>query len=179
MLALEKYDSGNCSICTNYFSLLHWHHTVPQALGGEDSLQIPLCSDCHNVLHANGDALVAKVRSGKPITKNYWHRPGDRQRALPYLDVLVRSMLDPPINPEDKEYKTQLGVPANLHTGLKLLKAELQGINSLPNTILYCIAFTLKARGLYHDGNKNKDKTGSASIKKNNSGTKKPRAQLW
>ncbi len=145
---MEKYKSGHCSICTEYFSLLHWHHTVPQALGGQDSLQIPLCSDCHNVLHAHAEAVVAKVRTGRPIRRRYWSSPENAERAQPYLSILVDAILNPPVEGDDKGYKLHVEVPGQMHKALKLLKQDLDGVTNLQDTVLYCIAETLKARGL-------------------------------
>jgi hypothetical protein len=169
---MEKYKSGECSICTEYFSLLHWHHTVPQAIGGENSLQIPLCSDCHNVLHANADAIVAKIRSGKPITRRFWKKPENAERAGPYLGILVNAILDPPLSGEDKGYKLQVAVPGNWHSALKILKQDLEGVTSLSDTILYCIAETLGNRGLIND-NQEKHRV------EDNRVPKKSKTDLW
>lgn len=169
---MEQHTSGNCTICTNYFSLLHWHHTIPQALGGVDSLQIPLCSDCHNVLHAHALAVVARTRSGRKIKKVYWPRPGDEERALPYLEILVNSILFPPIAPEDKEYNLQTKVNSDIHFGLGLLQQDLPGCKSMQQAVLYCIAYTLKSRGLYNDSN-------AEHREESSSQHQKPTAQLW
>lgn len=170
---MEKYKSGICTICVEYFSLLHWHHTVPQALGGEDSLQIPLCSDCHNVLHANAEAVVAKIRSGKPIVRRFWKKPEDAERAKPYLGILVNAILDPPIDASEKGYKLQVPVPGDMHGALKILKQDLQGVTSLQGAVLYCIAETLKSRGLINGEHEEKHRKEGRRI------TKKPKADLW
>jgi len=170
---MEKYTSGDCTICTKYFSLLHWHHTIPQALGGVNSLQIPLCSDCHNVLHAHANAIVARIRSLKPIKKNFWPRPGDLERAQKWLEILVQSILHPPVQQEDKEYKLQTTVPANIHAGLMMLKSELPQLKSLDQAVLYCIAHTLKSRGLHND-NRRTERTS-----KGESESEKPATDLW
>lgn len=179
--SFEKYDSGNCTICTKYFSLLHWHHTIPQALGGVDSLQIPLCSDCHNVLHAHANAYVARIRSGKGKMKNFWPRPGDLERAQPWLEILINSILNPLVTPEDKGYKMQVEVPSAMHQALNMLKQDL-GAKSLESAILHCIANTLKSRGLYND-NRSTDQHSNVGRKEHrkesNQQPKKPTSELW
>lgn len=149
---MNKYKSGKCTICEQDFSLLHWHHTVPQALGGVNSLQIPLCSDCHNVLHAHASAIVARMNSGKKITRQYWRTPRMAENAQQWVAILVDAILNPTISAEDKGYKLQLEVPGKLHRALQVLKQDLPGVTSLPDTIMYCIAETLKHKGLT-DGN--------------------------
>lgn len=170
---MDYYKSGNCTICTSHFSLLHWHHTVPRALGGEDSLQIPLCSDCHNVLHANADAIVAKIRSGRSITRMFWRTPENAERAQPYLGILVNAILDPPIDSADKGYKLHVEVPGIMHGALKVLKQDLEGVTNLQETILYCIAETLKSRGLINVQHEEKHRKESSGF------PKKPKTDLW
>lgn len=174
-VSFEKFKAGECTICTKFFTLLHWHHTVPQALGGEDSLQIPLCSDCHNVLHAHASAYVAKITNGTSITRTYWTDENDARRSGPYLEILITSILYPPLDPEDKEYKMQVPVPKDFHSALKILKKELNGVTTLPKAILYCIAFTLKHRGIIHDNNINRPEHKKESSKQ----PKRANHDLW
>lgn len=169
---MEFYKSGNCTICTEYFTLLHWHHTVPRSLGGENSLQIPLCSDCHNVLHANADAVVAKIRNGKSIKRRFWKTPENAERAERWLGILVNAILSPPVAMEDKGYKTTVEVPQELHKGLNMLKQDLPGVNNLQETVLYCIAETLKSRGLINVREESNPSEGRRL-------TKKSKADLW
>lgn len=170
---MEKYKSGHCTICESYFSLLHWHHTIPQALGGVNSLQIPLCSDCHNVLHANADAIVAKIRNGRSITRHYWRNTRMAENAQRYLGILVDAILNPPIAPDDKGYKLQLEVPGNIHAALRLLKQDLEGVSTLQGAVLYCIAETLKNKGLKNGNHAEEHRSQGNRI------PQKPTSDLW
>jgi hypothetical protein len=168
---MEQYRSGNCTICTKYFSTLHWHHTVPRALGGEHSLQIPLCGDCHTTLHANADAIVAKINGGKSIKRIFWTRPGDSGRAEKWLGILVNAMLNPP-DLLDKEYLISTKIDQKTHVALTQLK-QMLGATNLQDVYLFCIATTLKQRGLY-DEQRNTEHPKESAIR-----TKKPKADLW
>ncbi len=165
-----KYKSGACCICMEHFNLLHWHHTVPQALGGVDSLQVPLCSDCHNVLHAHAEGIVARQRNGKPIQRVYWDTSEKENNSKPYLEILVTAILNPPILPEDKMTKISIEVPYTLHRALHLLKMD-NNLGSLVKAVLYCIAYTLKNKGIVDGNFRNKEKQQQTS--------KKSKASLW
>lgn len=169
-MSSDKYKSGTCVICTNYFNLLHWHHTIPQALGGKDSLQIPLCSDCHNVLHAHAEGIVANIRSSRKISRVYWNNSIKENNARPYLEILVKAILDPPLSPEDKETKISIPVPYDVHRGLHLLKMD-KNLGSLVNTVLYCIVFTLKSKGILSGNDKHKEEKQKT--------IKKSKTSLW
>ena len=171
----EKYSSGECTICAGYFTMLVWHHTVPQAHGGVDSLQIPLCASCHTILHAQADAIVAKIKSGKPISRKFWPNDDDARRAQPYVKIIVDSTLHQG-ELLDKEYKLNVVVSAEVHNALKCLKQDIQGISNLHDTVLYCVHHTLKSRGLLNDTNTNHNQ------KHPKESTKKPncsRSDLW
>ncbi len=140
-------DGGNCTICTEYFSVIHWHHTVPQSRGGKDSLQIPLCSSCHNILHANGVAIVARLRGSKRKIKSFWPDAGQEHRAQPYLAVLVRALMLPVADGYEAKHPIHLSVGTELYELLKLLQADI-GSSSLEKTVTYAIKNTLSIRGL-------------------------------
>lgn len=166
------YKSGNCTICEKYCSLLHWHHTVPQSLGGKDSLQIPLCSNCHNILHANADALVAKIKSGKEIKRSFWECTKSAENAQRYVGIIVDAVLHASETQENKEYKLQVSVPSDLHAQLRILKEDLSGVSNLSDTVLFCIHETLSRRGLLNVNTK-ENRVQSDRI------TKKSAADLW
>lgn len=170
----ERYDQGNCTICTRFFSTLHWHHTIPQALGGVHSLQIPLCGNCHTTLHANADAIVAKMRGGKNIKKNYWPNPGDAERAQEWLGILVNAMLDPStVNVKDKQFLISTKIDYETHQALVQLKKMLK-VTNLQDVYLFCIANTLKQRGLYNEHKCNSERT-----KESTGRFEKPKTDLW
>lgn len=135
-----------CTICLQNFSVMHSHHTVPRSCGGENSLQIILCSNCHNVLHANGLAIAASIRSGKKIRKEYWPNSEQRSRAEPYLQILVRALL---ADAQDKqrEHLVSTQVPTEVFEMMKLLKLDI-GASSMEKTLEYCIRYTLHSKGI-------------------------------
>lgn len=140
-----RYEQGDCLICEKYFSLLHWHHTIPQSMGGKDSLQIPLCAQCHNVLHAHALAMYAKQKSGRAIRRKYWASPEMEINAAPYLKILVDAILsDEAVH--GKQYVMQFKASPALHTALQMFKMD-SNAKSLEKAILLALGETLKTRG--------------------------------
>jgi hypothetical protein len=146
---VNKYKEGECTICEQHFSLLHWHHTVPQALGGKDSLQIPLCSQCHNLLHANAEAVVAFHRNGKKITRNFWKSTREENNAQPWLEILV-SAIESAHEVVGKNYVMQFRATARLHRALQLFKMD-SGVTSLDKAVILAISEFLKAKGYLNE----------------------------
>ena len=92
-----------CCICFEWTRNIHWHHTTPRALGGEHSLQIPIDGDCHTTLHAKSEAVVSFLKGNRQEQPGrFWADKNSEQRAQPYLEILVNSMLNPPVSTEDK-----------------------------------------------------------------------------
>lgn len=143
----EKYQSGHCTICTKFFSVLHWHHTVPQSRGGRDSLQIPLCGNCHTVLHANGVAVQARLRGSKTPVREFWPDEATRKRAAPYLEILVKALMLPIAEGYTGQHPIQLTVDTETYELIKLLQSDL-GSSSIVKTIVHSIQYTLSERGL-------------------------------
>lgn len=169
---MAKEVEGNCTICTQYFSLLHYHHTVPRALGGEDSLQIPLCAQCHNVLHAEAEAIVAKKRTGKEISRTYWTSPLHADNARPFLEILVNAMLNADLAPiENKLWIIQARAPDALRRAMQLYKLD-SGLPSMEKALLLCLAETLKKKGYLNGNDKSQSHSGQEK-------PKKPAAPLW
>ena len=170
---LVKYVEGNCTICTKYFTLLHWHHTVPQALGGKDSLQIPLCAQCHNQLHAHAEAIVARTRTGRSIKRRYWANENEERNAKPYIEILVNSILAAVENSvAGKEWMVSSRIPDAVHKALHLYKID-SGLRNLDQALLLCLAETLKKKGYLNDGHDN------SHTQAGKSRTKKPSTPLW
>jgi hypothetical protein len=140
-------SGGTCTICTQYFSVLHWHHTVPQSRGGKDSLQIPLCSSCHNILHANAVALVARSRGSKPKTIQFWASSEQEKRAAPYLEILTKALLLPIAPGYEAQHPIHLTADTSLYEMIKLLQSDL-GASSIEKTIRHAIMQTISERGL-------------------------------
>lgn len=148
----DKPKAGHCVICTEFCNALNWHHTIPVALGGEESLQIPLCPTCHDTLHAYSEAIVAKIRTGRKIKRIYWKSSIEEDNSKPYLEILVKSILYPPVAPENKETKVMAKLEYDLHRGLQLLKMD-ENLGNLSTALKYCIAYTLKNKGIQNGNN--------------------------
>jgi len=151
----QKGSGGRCTICAEYFSVLHWHHTVPQSRGGKDSLQIPLCSSCHNILHANAVAVVARLRKSKKPVRRFWATPEQEQRAKPYLEILVKALMLPIAEGYSAQHPIHLSVDTEFYELIKLLQSDL-GTSSIQKTIYQSIKFTLSERGLGNVGRERK-----------------------
>ncbi len=144
---MGKQSDGNCTICTEYFSVLHWHHTVPQSRGGKDSLQIPLCSSCHTILHANAVALQARLKGSKKVVRRFWVDAEQERRAAPYLEILVKALMLPIAEGYTAQHPIHLSVDTNFYELIKLLQSDL-GVSSIQKTIHMSIQHTLSERGL-------------------------------
>lgn len=142
-------DFTKCCICHQWTRNIHWHHTTPQALGGKDSLQIPIDGDCHTTLHAKADAAASFLRGNRNEPPGrYWDSWESEQRAQPYLEILVSSLLNPPIS--DGEKRIKLANPeVDLPTRelLDRLKKDLPGVTNMSQVIDYCIHYTLRTKG--------------------------------
>lgn len=168
---MDKYKEGNCTICEQYFTLLHWHHTVPQALGGKDSLQIPLCSQCHNLLHAHAEAIVAFRRTGRKIVRSYWQTSTEESNAAPYLAILVGAITNA-ADVVGKTYVMQFKATAALHNALQLFKMD-SGQGSLEKAILLSLSEFLRAKGYLADEHPEQHK------QRNSIGPDRSKAPLW
>jgi hypothetical protein len=169
---MKKYKEGSCKICEQHFTLLHWHHTVPQALGGRDSVQIPLCSQCHNLLHANSEAVVAARRNGKPVTRIFWRSAREEANAQPWLEILVDAIQNAHVV-KGKHYVMQFEAPAQLHRALQLFKMD-SGVTSLDRAVILAISELLRAKG-YFDENHSSDQ----HQRKGKSNPQAPKTALW
>ena len=170
---MQKYGSGTCTICAEYTTMLVWHHTVPQAQGGVDSLQIPLCASCHTILHANADAIIAKIQSGRSIKRTYWKDEATGRRAQKYVGMIVDAVLYQDDN-DGKDYKLNVTVDCTLHKALKLLKNDLEGVTNISDAILYCVHSTLNQRGLLNAKNNRREHP-----KESKKISRKSRSDLW
>ena len=168
---MKKYKEGSCTICEQHFTLLHWHHTVPQALGGKDSMQIPLCSQCHNLLHANSEAVVAARRGGKANTRNFWKTSREESNAQPWLEILVDA-IENAASVVGKNYVMQFRATAQLHRALQLFKMD-SGVTSLDRAVILAISETLRAKGYLNDNSTEEHQ------RKSSGNSKAPKAALW
>ena len=158
---------GYCTICREQTDAVHWHHTIPQALGGVDSLQIPLCADCHNILHAKALAVFSMINGkSKKIEKSFWRDPAVERNAEQFVIMIVEAMLNPP-DSSRKTYKVVVEVDADLHNGLKLLKQDTPGVTSISGAIRFCIKQILTNKGLYHESEQQNPNSNSRTQNKN------------
>ncbi|MGL5013458.1 MAG: HNH endonuclease signature motif containing protein [Bacteroidales bacterium] len=179
---LPAETSGNltrCIICTKMTGAINWHHTIPRSLGGTESLQIPVCGDCHTSLHSNALGVVAQIskpsKSNKSnaTNKTYWSNPADQQRAKHWLQILVQALLLPPISVGDKKtLLPMIAVDSSTRQQLSLMQKDLQGVTNLEQLLLFCINYTLKNRG-YKNGKEPQLNKGRSSKSING------RSHLW
>lgn len=136
----------SCRICAESQSVMHEHHTIPRSRGGDNSPLITLCSDCHNTLHANALAVVRRIRNpaSKPL-RSYWPTLQQEDTASPYLQILVKALLSPPVG--DRQHLLSSSVPTSLFEEFKLLQTDL-GLSSQEKTLEYCINYTLQHKGI-------------------------------
>ena len=154
----ENGEFTRCCICFGWTRNIHWHHTVPQALGGKESLQIPIDGNCHTTLHAKSEAVVSYLKGNRTEPPGrFWDKWESEQRAEPYLQILVQAMLDPPVEDGDKKIKLgQLEVDLVTRELLTRLKLDLPGVTNITQTLHYCIQYTLQNQGYKHETDHNK-----------------------
>ena len=148
--------SEQCTICRYSFELIHWHHTIPQSLGGKDSLQIPLCAQCHNMLHAHGDAIVAARRNGTTIKRKFWKNCQDETNAAPYLEILV-SALERGRDVLGKQYVMSIKASPALHKALHLFKQD-SNAGSLENAMIILLSEQLRNKGYLDNEHREENK---------------------
>lgn len=145
--------SAQCTICLKHLPVPHMHHTVPRSRGGENSLQIPLCGDCHTVLHANAVYVVSKMRNPKRQAQTFWPTEAVRERAEPWLKILVEALATPD---EEAAAVTEYPIGAKLSLEefrlFKLLAKDLGC--SQEQAVLYCVKYMLQIRGFTNEKTK-------------------------
>jgi hypothetical protein len=143
-------SSESCVICSVSESVMHSHHTVPQSRGGKDSLQIILCSGCHNILHANANYIVSRQRNPNRPAKEFWKSVDTRRQAEPWLQILVQAMVTP--NAEMAAITDHLvSTPLN-GSDFQLFKLLAQDLGcSQEKAVEYCIRYVLHKRGFKHE----------------------------
>jgi len=172
--AEKKGDLVRCIICGKFSRSIHYHHTVPRSLGGEHSLQIPIDGDCHTTLHAKAEAVVSRLAGHRkqPIG-TFWDDPEAEQRAEMWLSILVNAMLNPPVQPGQKEVLLpMIKVDMETRMALELLKRDTPGITNMSQVLRLCIELTLKSKGLKNGESKSSTHT-------RHQGSRKKRTDLW
>jgi len=154
------------------FRNIHYHHTIPKSLGGENSLKIPLCGACHTSVHAKALAVYAYTNGSRkcPIY-DYWDSAVCEQKATQWVTLIVKAMVSCPKGMP--VLISGISVNAEIHNLLNIMKIDLS-LGSLEKTLLFCIIETLKSKGY---NNNDKAKESRASHRHNCSSGKI--ARLW
>lgn len=163
LFAEERNGMIRCCICGTFTKAIHWHHTIPQSLGGKDSLQIPLDGNCHTALHAKASATVSRLNGKKkqPVGE-YWENPEVEHNAEVWLGILVNSMLNPQIDPSQKTILLpSIIVDLETRHALELLKRDSPGITSMSQVLRFCIEYTLNRKGLKNNEQEKSSHNGS------------------
>lgn len=142
-------SNSSCTICGDSTGVIHMHHTVPRSRGGENSLQIPLCANCHNALHANALYLVSKINNPKRSNNNkrFWRNVIEGQRADHFLRILVEALVKPIPESLEREHLLSISVSSSLFEQFKLLQLDL-GLSSQAKVLEHCIRQTIITRGI-------------------------------
>lgn len=155
---VDGYATGPCVICKKELSAMNSHHTVPQACGGEHSLQVSLCAQHHDVLHYHGLALVGSINKKKKIIKQFWETEDLEHQAKPLLQVLVSSLIAK--KNKETEGTAQFIIKDNLGLKkyVKLLQQDLKsiGIKTQEDTLTFCLINTLVSRGILNENQAHK-----------------------
>lgn len=160
-------DQGNrCTICVQS-GPLESHHTIPRSRGGEHSLQIMLCSNCHRNLHFNALAIVSQINNPRKNRNNkrYWRNEVEELRAEPFLKILVTALVRPIPEELEREHLLSINVSSTLFEQFKLLQLD-TGLSSQEKVLNYCIRQALIIRGIenvYQQNNTSASKKDSGS----------------
>jgi hypothetical protein len=139
---------AGCTICLNS-GPIEMHHTIPRSRGGEHSKQIPLCSNCHRLLHFKGLATLAKIRnpSKRHLNRKFWNSVEEEDRAQPYLEILVPALALPIPEGLNREHLISMSVSSSFFDEFKLLQLDL-GLSSQEKVLEYCVQQMLQIRGI-------------------------------
>lgn len=163
--AVVSGDLTQCIICEQFFSSIHWHHTVPRACGGHDELQIPLCGGCHTALHTKASAAFARIRgSRKKALGRYWESIESEQRAERWFKILLSALLFPLVQDSDKTtLLPSVAVDNTRRYALEIIKRD-NSLTSMTQALLFCIDYVANSKGLYS----NEQDSSTPSKKRNN-----------
>lgn len=139
-----------CLVCEKSTSNIHMHHTVPQCRGGKHSQQIPLCGDCHTVLHAHALHVFTAIKNNRRSTKSYWSNPQHEERAMPFVGIIVNAFMMPIQSGEPSKHPILTTVDGETMLLLKRLKQDI-GASSIDATLRYCILKTCERQGIKNE----------------------------
>jgi hypothetical protein len=144
---------NSCTICLCKPSVIHMHHTIPRSRGGENSLQIPLCGSCHNILHANALYVVSRLKNPKRAAETFWNSEALRERADRWLKILVEALVTPN---EERASITEHLIGTKLSAeDFRLFKILARDLGcSQENAVAYCVKYVLQKRGFKNEKTK-------------------------
>jgi hypothetical protein len=82
---------------------------------------------------------VASIKSNTRKIRKTYFAPQDESRAIPYLEILVRALLERPLLERDHLLSTL--VKTSVFERLKLLQLDM-GFSSMEKTLAFCIEHT-------------------------------------
>lgn len=139
--------SQPCAVCGGVYPIQHSHHTTPRCRGGEDSPQVILCANHHNVLHAHALYIVSCMRNPKRkrSNKTFWENTECEHNAQPLLQLLVNAFLTPIDKDVDLPHLVSTELKTEEFHQFKVLAKDLGCSQS--DAVRYCILQVLKNKG--------------------------------
>ena len=85
----------SCFVCHSDSIFTDSHHIVPRSRGGAEGPEVPLCQDCHRLLHS----AAKKMKRGKsPDSLMIGLNEGAIARARGLIQAILMSDLNQPLN---------------------------------------------------------------------------------
>ena len=129
---------NTCTICNIRSDSIHSHHVIPQAYGGVDGPQVPLCGSCHTSVHAHAVYLIAFTRNGgtsKP--KQFWTTGDLESAAIGYVTAIVKAAQS---YEGPKTCKIVCNLDEETYNRLKMIQLD-TAQSSLKKTLDFCINY--------------------------------------
>ena len=111
---------------------MNQHHIFTSSRAGIESPTVPLCTDCHDTLHA----MASKVLKGKEVYWPYCRHSTEGEIANKLVVPIVSAM-----SKESHEVKLAFAISKAHHKMLNRIK-EATGCNSQRLTVEFLIEFT-------------------------------------
>jgi hypothetical protein len=131
-----------CSICLKNYSVMHSHHTIPQARGGKNSTQVILCATCHNQVHAKALAVISFLNNNRKSVGTFFTIQEYEDRADQFVQLLVQSLQ----KTENRKHKVCVELSTDTFQQLKLMQKDCS-ISTLEQTVKHCIDRVLLNKG--------------------------------
>lgn len=80
--------SDSCYLCGSRL-MIEYHHTIPRSIGGHSSRLVPLCKECHALVHL----IILKLTSGRygDADALYRSKGVDEQRLKELVSLAVKA----------------------------------------------------------------------------------------